>query len=112
MRRRVFVTEDARRDLGSIYDYIAETSSPAHAGRVADRLLELAASPAENPERGSHPLELAALGNLEFRQVVRKPWRLVYGVEEHGVIVYLIVDGRRDMRALLAQRLLGAGSSR
>lgn len=33
---------------------------------------------------------------------------MIYAVEEHRVIVYLIAEGRRDMRTLLAQRLLGA----
>jgi toxin ParE1/3/4 len=106
MRHRVVVTDDARRDLESIYDYIADTGSPAQASKVADRLLHLTASLAEYPERGSHPRELAALGNLEFRQAMLKPWRVIYGVVDRDVVIYLIVDGRRDLQMLLAQRLL------
>ncbi len=108
MRHRVVVTDDARRDLESIYDFIAETGSPAQAGRIADSLLQLTASLAEFPERGSRPREIEMLGNLEFRQAMIKPWRVVYGIEDRDVVIYLIADGRRDMRSLLAQRLLGA----
>lgn len=108
MRHRVVVTDDARRDLESIYDYVAETGSPAQAAKVADRLLRLTASLAQFPQRGSHPRELSALGNLEFRQAMLKPWRLIYGVEGRDVVIYLIADGRRDLRSLLAQRLLDA----
>ncbi|MEJ7745739.1 MAG: type II toxin-antitoxin system RelE/ParE family toxin [Luteimonas sp.] len=108
MRRRVVVTDDARGDLEAIYDHIAETASPGQADRTADRLLALAAKLAEFPDRGSHPRALAELGHLEFRQVILKPWLLIYGVEERDVVIYVIADSRRDMRSLLAQRLLGA----
>lgn len=108
MRRRVVVTNDARRDLESIYDHIADTASLAQADRIADRMMDLAASLAEFPERGSHPRGLAELGHLEFRQVILKPWLVIYSVEGRDIVIYLIADGRRDLCSLLAQRLLGA----
>jgi toxin ParE1/3/4 len=108
MRRRVVVTEDAHRDLAQIYDYIADNDSILQAERSMDRLVEAAASLAQNAERGSRPRELLAFGFREYRQIVLKPWRVIYGVEASRVIVYVIADSRRDMRTLLAQRLLGA----
>ena len=108
MPRRIIITEDAQPDLASLYDYIADNDSVAQAERIMDRLLDMAASLAQNAERGSHPRELAAFGYRDFRQIVLKPWRIVYSVETDRVIVYVIADGRRDMRTLLAQRLLGA----
>jgi toxin ParE1/3/4 len=59
------------------------------------------------PERGSHPRELLGLGIKEYRQTFFKPYRLVYRITDTKVIIYLIVDGRRDMQAVLARRLLG-----
>jgi toxin ParE1/3/4 len=50
---------------------------------------------------------LLALGIKEFRQASFKPYRLIYRVAGMQVIVVLIVDGRRDMQAVLARRLLG-----
>lgn len=108
MRRRVVITEDAQRDFAMLYDYIMENDSAVRAGRIMDSLLESAKSLAENAERGSHPRELLAFGFREYRQIVLKPWRMIYGVEPNRVVVYVIADGRRDMRSLLAQRLLGA----
>ncbi|NBS83035.1 MAG: type II toxin-antitoxin system RelE/ParE family toxin, partial [Betaproteobacteria bacterium] len=35
------------------------------------------------------------------------PYRVIYRVADNKVIIYLIVDGRRDMQAVLARRLLG-----
>ena len=108
MRRRVILTEDAQRDLALLYDYVADNDSVVEAERILDRLLVVAKSLTQTPERGSHPRELLAFGLREYRQIVLKPWRVIYGVEPNRVIVYVIADGRRDMRTLLAQRLLGA----
>lgn len=108
MRHEVLLTEGAERDLEAIYDYIAEFDSPAAASRVLDRLLEAADSLATFPERGSHPRELLALGIREYRQTFFKPYRVIYRIRAHQVLVYLIADGRRDMQSLLSRRLLGA----
>jgi toxin ParE1/3/4 len=58
-------------------------------------------------ERGSYPKELVSLGIKEYRQTFFKPYRVIYRVADNKVIIYLIVDGRRDMQAVLARRLLG-----
>ncbi|MFN5793070.1 MAG: type II toxin-antitoxin system RelE/ParE family toxin, partial [Burkholderiales bacterium] len=47
------------------------------------------------------------LGIKEYRQTFFKPYRLVYRITDRKVTIYLIVDGRRDMQAVLARRLLG-----
>ena len=36
-----------------------------------------------------------------------KPYRVIYRVVGSQVVIYLIVDGRRDMQSVLARRLLG-----
>jgi toxin ParE1/3/4 len=51
---------------------------------------------------------LVALGIKEYRQTAFKPYRVIYRVEGIRVMIYLIADGRRDMQAVLARRLLGA----
>lgn len=61
----------------------------------------------EHPERGSFPKELVAIGIREYREIHFKPYRIVYRIMDARVFVYLIVDGRRDMQALLLRRLLG-----
>lgn len=107
MRRAVVITDDAYRDLAGLYDYIADSDSVARAEQVMERLLKAADTLAENPERGSRPHELLALGLRKYRQIMVIPWRFIYAVESPEVIVYVIADGRRDMRTLLAERLLG-----
>jgi toxin ParE1/3/4 len=102
----VLLTRGAEQDLESLYDYIAATDGAASAGKVLDRLMEAAASLEQAPERGSFPKELAALGIAEYRQILLKPWRVIYRVAGRNVIIHLIVDGRRDMQSLLQRRLL------
>ena len=107
MRYDVRLTAGAERDLESIYDYIVEFDSSASANQVLDKLLKTADILATFPERGAYPRELQALGIREFRQVFFKPYRLIYRIIGQQVFIVLIADGRRDMQALLARRLLG-----
>jgi toxin ParE1/3/4 len=104
----VLMTEGAEQDLESLHDYVAEHDSVVSAGRVLDQLMAVAQSLSRFPERGSYPKELLALGIKEYRQTFFKPYRVIYRIEDRRVIVYLVVDGRRDMQSLLTRRLLGA----
>jgi toxin ParE1/3/4 len=108
MRFEVLLTEDAGSDLEELYDYIAEHDAPSKADYVLDRIERVMETLAAFPERGSFTKELLALGIREYRQTFFKPYRVIYRVVGERVYVYLIVDGRRDMQALLQRRLLGA----
>ena len=103
---QVLLTRGAEDDLESIYDYIAQFDSVANADYVLDQVMEIAESLARMPDRGSFPKELLALGIKEYRQVFFKPYRVIYRVMGDQVVVYLVVDGRRDMQVVLARRLL------
>ncbi|ODU09856.1 MAG: plasmid stabilization protein [Rubrivivax sp. SCN 71-131] len=107
-RCKVLLTQGAEQDLESIHDSIAEFDSVANANHLLDRLMEVVDGLARSPERGSYPKELVALGIKEYRQTAFKPYRVVYRVLGSRVVIYLIVDGRRDMQSVLARRLLGA----
>ena len=106
-RYEVLLTPGAEQDLESIHDHIAEFDSPANGGGGGDELMKAVQRLAEFPERGSHPKELAALGIKDYRQTAFKPYRLIYRIFGNRVVIYLIVDGRRDLQSVLARRLLG-----
>lgn len=107
-RYEVMLTQGAEQDLESIHDYIAEFECVANANYVLDQLMEVVEGLAQSPERGSYPKELAALGINDYRQTAFKPYRVIYRVVGNKGLIYLIVDGRRDMQSVLARRLLGA----
>ena len=104
----VRLTADAARDLEEIDDWISSHDSPARAAHVAASIEAAIAALKRYPQRGRHPTELLALGIRDYRETFFKPYRIVYFVEGKRVYVSLIADGRRDMQALLARRLLGA----
>ena len=104
----VLLTAGAEQDLESIYDYICDFDCVANANHVLDQLMEVVKSLSRFPERGNYPKELVSLGIKEYRQTSFKPYRVIYRVVAHQVIIYLIVDGRRGMQSVLARRLLGA----
>ena len=105
----VVLTEDAQQDLQELYDYIAAHDAPARADYVLDCIEQLLASLSNMPERGAWTKELLALGIREYRETYFKPYRVIYrviqGDKRRMVYVYLIVDGRRDMQALLQRRM-------
>ena len=107
MSFRVELSQDANIDLNRLADYIVAHHSIEQAVYVLTQLDGVIGKLATFPERGAHPPELLALGIREYRQVFFKPFRVVYRVIGNRVVVLLIADGRRDMAALLAQRLLG-----
>lgn len=103
----VLLTEDALRDLGDLYAFIAAQDGLDRAEGVLERVHDKLASLRDFPERGEYPPELAALGIKQFRQLHDKPWRMVYQVSAETVTALLIADGRQDMQARLQRRLLG-----
>jgi toxin ParE1/3/4 len=107
-RYEILLTQGAEQDLESIHDYVAEFDSVANANHVLDRLMKAVDGLTQFPERGSYPKELVALGIKEYRQTAFKPYRVIYRVIGSRVVIYLIVDGRRDLQSVLARRLLGA----
>lgn len=106
MKYSVSLTDGALRDLEDIYDYISGSDSPEKADYVLGEIEKAVLNLTELPERGTCPKELAGLGIREYREVYFKPYRVIYRVIEKHLYVYVIADGRRDMQALLARRML------
>lgn len=102
----VLLTDDAAHDLEELCDYIALHDAPGKADYVLEQIEAAFSSLSENPQRGVCPKELLAVGLREYREIFFKPYRIIYRVMESDVYVLLIVDGRRDMQALLQRRLL------
>ncbi len=104
----VFLTNDAARDLGQLYDYIAPHDAPQNADYVLREIERAFSRLSKFSERGAHPKELLAIGILEYREIFFKSYRIIYRVMDKNVYVLLIADGRRDMQTLLQRRLLDA----
>lgn len=103
-RREVFWSAAAQQDLEDIVDHIAE-HSPMDALRIFDRLVEQAQKLQALAERGRRIPELGARGRRSpLRELIVKPWRLIYAVHDAHVVVIALVDSRRDFVSWLAAR--------
>ena len=106
MTFEVLLSDDAVRDIEDIYRYITEYDAVENADRVLLALEDVCLGLATMPERGNVPKELRSLGMTEFREAHYKPYRVIYRIADRQVVVYCVVDGRRDMQSFLQRRLL------
>jgi plasmid stabilization system protein ParE len=97
-------TDPAVRDLEAIARFIA-SDSPLNAGRVLARLRERARELSSLPERGRVVPELARFGIVVYREVIVRPYRIVYRVRDRSVHVLAVLDGRREIEDLLFERM-------
>ena len=102
---RVQWAEVAVRDLEELVSYIA-TDSELDANRALSRLEKRAAASESNPGWGRVVPELAHFGMRTWRELVVRPYRLVYRIEGDTVTVLATLDGRRDLEDVLLERLL------
>ena len=100
----VYWTPTALQDLASILSHIA-AEKPA-AAVVIDKLEARAESLGTLTPRGRTVPELREIGVHQYRELIERPWRLIYTVEAERVAVVAVLDARRDLQALLLERLI------
>jgi len=105
IERRMLWTRTARRDLDAIVGYIA-TDSIENALSVLDRLQKRADSLTTAAEGGRLVPELRSIDVHQYRELVERPWRIVYRIEPDSVMVLAVLDGRRELESLLLDRLV------
>jgi toxin ParE1/3/4 len=103
---RVDWAEVARRDIFAIVDYLVERN-PDAAASTLDKLERRAAALRRSPERGRVIPELVRLQLREYRELIVPPYRLVYRVSGRRVLVFGVLDNRRNLEDLLLDRLAG-----
>lgn len=91
-RRRVIWTDHAQHTLDEALAYIAQ-DSPDAAHRIASELIEQASTLVTLSERGRMTPELE---DPSIRELLVRPFRLIYEVDPAEVRVLTIVHERRD----------------
>jgi toxin ParE1/3/4 len=105
----VELTEGALADLAAIGEWLATQAGRDVAVRMIDAVLEKVATLEHFPARGGVVPELAALGIDRYRQMPVGVYRMIYRIDETRVTIRLIAHARRDLAALLEERLLRGG---
>jgi toxin ParE1/3/4 len=102
---RVVWARSAVAELESVVEYIA-VDSPVTAEKLLRRLRERAVRLEVSPRRGRIVPELAGLGIRTFHELVVRPYRLMYRIDNDLVTVLAVFDGRRDIEDVLLERLV------
>lgn len=106
MNWRVLLSQDAEGDIEDLYHFIAQRDGIGTAERILGEIEAAIMGLNEFPERGNVPKELVSIGLSEYREIHHKPWRVIYRIMGNDVVIYCVVDGRRDMQSFLERRLL------
>ncbi len=91
MAREVIWTEPAAGDLEAAADYIARDSE-FYAAAFVREVMEAAESLSESAERGQAVPEF---GDGAIRELLVRPYRLVYRVEANRVVILALIHGAR-----------------
>ena len=102
----VLLTADAEADLDDLVKFVEIQQSTAHADHVFSKLKAAILALGTAPKRGRVVPELREVGVSNYREILWKPYRVLYLVEDKRVYVVAILDGHRDLADLLLQRLL------
>jgi len=104
-RRVVLWTEVALRDLERLAARLHERA-PQRAEKILERVLSRGESLATLSHRGRTPPELRPIADRTWLEVLEAPWRILYRVVEDTVEIHAVLDGRRDLRDILFERML------
>jgi toxin ParE1/3/4 len=102
----VRLTAGAQQDVTALSRYLRDRHGPLASKAFRNHLIEAVARLRQFPHRGVVPRELEAIGVTDYRQILSGPNRIIYRVMDDAVIVFIVVDGRRDLQSLLERRML------
>ncbi len=102
----VYFVDDAEKDLFEIYKYIKKSGYPFNAMGLYSQIENACFDLSEMPERGHILPELERISVLDYREIHVKVYRIIYQVFGSDVYIHCILDGRRDIQAILQQRIL------
>lgn len=96
----------ARQDLIEIFKFIAFNESIEIADHLVDRIENCCSKLSKFPERGHIPSELQLIGIKRYLEIYCRPYRIIYEIKNKSVYIHAVIDERRNIQELLAERLL------
>jgi len=103
---KVFLAPFAEHDIEGILAYLDHREPPGRSDEVQRRFENLVRSLETSPSRGRIVPEARLIGLTDYREVFYGPYRLIYYIAARTVNVVAVLDGRRDLHSVLADRLL------
>jgi toxin ParE1/3/4 len=103
---KIRYTAGARSDLIELRRYVIGRFDAATWLRSLSELRDRIAVLAEQPRLGTVPPELGELGIERYLELAVGRNRIIYEPRDDTVFILMVVDHRRDFRAVLSRRLL------
>ena len=101
---RIEWTEHAESMLDEIISYIAVDNSQ-NALKVLDRIQSQVKKLDTSPTIGRYVPELLEFGIRTYREIIIKPWRVIYRISNRTVLVMIVIDSRRNVGDYLIREL-------
>ena len=101
----VWWSETAENDLVSIIEHIAR-DHPLQARKIFGEIKKRDESLNAFPDRGRMVPELQNQGITLYRELIIRPWRLMFRVSKDSVYVLSVLDSRQNVEDILLQRLI------
>jgi toxin ParE1/3/4 len=106
MKYKVIIDPLARLDLKEIFIFVAMNDSVQSANKLLDALEETCYKLEKFPERGHIPPELKPTGIKSYLEILFKPYRIIYEIENNLIYIHSVIDGRRNIQEVLGNRFL------
>jgi toxin ParE1/3/4 len=106
MSYKVSFSDNAEKDLFEIYTYVYDNDGEINADYLKSKLQSKCFELQELPVRGHTPPELQSFYISDFLEIHFKSYRIIYQVRKTEVLIHGILDGRRDIKKILEERLL------
>ncbi|ACL18636.1 plasmid stabilization system [Desulfitobacterium hafniense DCB-2] len=102
---QVLWTQTAQQDLRTIIAYIADDNITV-AQRIYTEIRQKCGNLRQLPHQERIVPELKYHGITLYRELIIRPWRIIYKLEENKVWVLAVIDGRRNMEDILLNRFI------
>lgn len=103
---KVYFLSGAEEDLRDLRRYILRAFGEATWQASYRKIKETVRLLQETPEIGHVPDELIDMQFDHYRQLLSGKNRILYEIRDDALYIHIICDERRDMRSLLARRLV------
>jgi len=106
IKYKVIIDPQAKLDLKEIFIFVALNDSIQSANRLLDALEETCYKLEKYPERGHIPPELRPTGIKSYLEILYKPYRIIYEIEDNLIYIHSVIDGRINIQEILSNRFL------
>jgi len=103
---KVLIDPQAKEDLKEIFFYVLSNDNLSSANKLLDALEKTCYKLETYPERGHIPQELRLTGINRYLEIHYKPYRIIYEISKNFIYIHCVLDGRRNIQEILAERLL------